>query len=106
MTKLTYRHPCDADPFLKNLKPNNELDSTTNMKDTGSVTANGLGHNIPEHVEVAVELPRIPLHFCNISDILELGLGAPSIILPSESPKYVACFIVSSNLDKPTGRFW
>lgn len=106
MTRLTYRYPSDTNPFLKNLKPNDELNTTANMEDTRGVAANCRWHNIPKHVEVAVELSSILLHFRDIMNILEFRLGVPSIILASESSEYVACFVVSTDLDEPTRRFW
>ena len=65
----------DANPFLQNLQPNDELDAATQMQGTRRAASDLLGHHIPEHVEVAVGFAGFLLEFRNISDVLKLGFG-------------------------------
>ena len=57
----------DTDPFLHNLKPDNELDTTTGVELARPDTE--------EHVDVGLACGRLSLKLSDVADVLELSLG-------------------------------
>lgn len=88
----------DTDPFLHDLKPDNELDPTASMKLAGP--------NTEEHVEIRLRSSRLALKLSNIPDVLKLSLRFTEILaaLASKTSENVASFLLAANLDQPTGR--
>ena len=102
---LTNGDTSNTNPLLENLKPHDQLHTTTNMERSRRAASNSLGHNIPRHVEVTVQLASLLLQFGDIANILELGFS--QIIVSSfaaKSAKNVASFIFAPDFNKPTGR--
>ena len=72
---LTNSNTSNTNPFLEDLKPHDKLHTTTNMERSRRAASNSLGHNVPRHVEVTVQLTGLLLQFGDIADILELGFS-------------------------------
>ena len=102
---LTNGHTSNTNPLLENLKPHDQLHTTTNMERSRRAASNSLGHNIPRHVEITVQLAGLLLQFGDIANILELGFGQIVVSSFATKPaKNIASFVFAPNLDKPTGR--
>ncbi len=84
MRGLTDRHTSNADPFLKNLKPYHQLHAPTDVKFTRSASPKALGHDIPKHVEVAVNFARFLLKLRHIDDVLEFSFGEPVLVFTTK----------------------
>lgn len=86
----------DADPFLHDLEPDNQLHASTSVQLPGT--------NTEEHVEVAL-LPEVgALQFAGCYDVLEFGLSLLFVraCVATESAKYVATLGFTTDLDEPT----
>ena len=104
-TPLTNGDTSNTNPLLENLKPHDQLHTTTNMERSRRAASNSLGHNIPRHVEITIQLAALLLQFGDIADILELGFG--QIIVSSfatKSAKNIASFVFATDFDEPTRR--
>ncbi len=102
---LTNGDTSNTNPLLENLKPNNKLHTTTNMELSRRAASNSLGHNIPRHVEITVQLAALLLQFGDIANILELGFGQIIVSSFATKPaKNIASFVFATDFDKPTGR--
>jgi len=87
----------DPDPFLHNLKPDDQLDATTSMEFTRA--------NTEKHREIGRVASGFAFKLCDVTNILELGLGLSSVCtcLASKAAKDVTSFLFAADLDKPTG---
>ena len=75
------------------------------MERSGRAASNSLGHNVPRHVEITVQLTGLLLQFGDIADILEFGFGQIIVSSFATKPtKYVASFVFAANFDKPSRR--
>lgn len=101
---LTNGDTSNANPLLENLEPHDKLYATTNVERSRRATSNSLGHNIPRHVEITVQLAALLLQFGNIANILELGFGQTIVSSFATKPaKNIASFVFAADFDKPTG---
>ena len=89
----------NTDPLLHDLKPDDELDTTTSVKFTGADTE--------KHRDVRLALGGFALKFSNIANILELGFGLSNIFtsLTTKTSEDIASLFFAANFDEPTGRF-
>ena len=102
---LTNSNTSNTNPFLENLEPHDQLHTTTNVERSRRAASNSLGHNVPRHVEITVQLTGLLLQFGDIADILELGLGQIIVSSFATKPaKYIASFLFATNFDKPSRR--
>ena len=92
-------HSGDANPFLHDLEPNNELDTASGVKLART--------DAKEHGEVRAVSCSLSLELSNISNVLELCFGFAQIFafFTTKATKDVACFFFAANLDKPARRF-
>ena len=75
------------------------------MERSRRAASNCLGHNIPRHVEITVQLAGLLLQLGNIANILELSFGQIVVSSFATKPaKNIASFIFATDFDKPTGR--
>ena len=75
------------------------------MERSGRAASNNLGHNIPRHVEITVQLASLLLQFGYIANILELGFSQIVVSSFATQPaKNIASFVFATDFDKPTGR--
>ena len=102
---LTNGNTSNTDPLLENLKPHDKLHTTTNMELSRRAASNSLGHDIPRHVEITVQLAGLLLQFGDIANILELGFGQIVVSSFATKPaKNITSFVFATDFDKPTGR--
>lgn len=99
--QLTNSDTSDTNPLLQNLKPDDKLHASTDMQFTRAPSPNLFGHDIPEHVEVAVDLPGLLLELGHVSDVLEFRLGQTVFIFTPKSSEDVTRLFVTTNLDQP-----
>ena len=102
---LTNGDTSNTNPLLENLKPHDKLHTTTNMERSRRAASNSLGHNIPRHMEITVQLAGLLLQFGDIANILEFGFGQIIVSSFATKPaKNIASFVFATDFDKPTGR--
>ena len=87
-----------ANPFLHNLKPDDELDTATCVELARA--------DAEEHREVRRVAGGLALKFGDVANILELSLGLASVCtcLASKAAEDVASFFFAANLYEPTRR--
>lgn len=90
------RHTRNPNPFLHDLKPNDQLDTTTSVELARADTK--------KHGKVGLGLGRFPLKFGDITDVLEFGFGLANVLasLPSKAAKNVTRFLLAAHLHEPT----
>ena len=90
----------DTDPFLHDLKPDDKLHTTAGVELAGA--------DAEKHGDVGVVLGSCTLEFANVLDVLELGLGSPSILtgFTTKTSENVTSLLISTDFDKISGRFW
>jgi hypothetical protein len=88
---------CDADPLLKDLEPDNQLNTTSCVQFAGS--------NAEEHAKIAVLVGGLGLQFAYIPNVLELGLGQAFIlaVLSTQTTENESSLLFSTDLDQPPG---
>ena len=93
-------HTGDTNPFLHNLQPNNELDTTSGVKFARADTE--------QHGEVRLSLGSLALKLGNVADILELGFGFALVCtsLTTKASEDVAGFFLSADLCEPSRGLW
>ena len=92
-------HAGDANPFLHDLEPDDELDTAAGVKLTGA--------DAEKHGEVGVVLGCGTFKLGNVLDVLELGFGSTDILtsFTTKASENVASFVVPAHLDKISRRF-
>ena len=92
-------HTSNPDPLLHDLKPDDQLDAAASVQFARADTE--------KHGNVRLGLSSLSFEFCDIANILELGLGLSDVFtsLATESPEYVTGLFLSPDLDEPTRRF-
>ena len=87
----------NTNPFLHNLKPNDELDTATGMKFARADTE--------EHSKVGLSLSSLAFELGNVADILEFSFGLAQVLptFTTEATKDIACFFLTANFCEPTG---
>ena len=73
------------------------------MQVSGHTAAQRLGHDVPQHETVRVELAGVLLHHGHISDVLELRLG--ELFAVTEAAEDVARFLLAADFDEPARGF-
>lgn len=89
--------PRYAYPFLHDLKPNDELDTTTSVEFTRADTE--------QHGKIRLGLCRFPLQLGDVPDVLEFGFGLANVLarFPTKAAQNVPRFILAAHLHEPTG---
>lgn len=75
----------DTNPLLQNLKPDDKLDTTADVQMASRLASHEFGEDVPEHVEVAVDLSGLFLHVSNVSDVLVFNFGRVVFIGATEA---------------------
>ena len=86
----------DADPFLEDLEPDDELDAAARVQ-LARLPAE-------EHGQVAVLRRGLALQLDDVADVLELGFGR-AVPFAAEATQDEAGFVLAADLDEPAGRF-
>ena len=86
----------NADPFLQNLQPNDELDAAAGVE-LARVPAE-------EHCQVAALARGLALQLDDVADVLELGLGG-AVPFAAEAAEDVAGLFLAADFHEPAGRF-
>ena len=86
----------NTNPFLQNLKPDDELYTTAGVEFAGFPAE--------EHVDVGIGGCGLALELDNVADILEFGFGKITLFA-TESAEDEATFCFPADFDQPTGRF-
>lgn len=89
-------HASYAYPFLHDLQPNDQLDTTTNVEVARAYTK--------KHSKVGLGLGHFPLQFGDVPDVLELCFGLAKILasFPTKAAKDVTRFVLAAHLHEPT----
>lgn len=90
-------HASNTNPFLHDLKPDDELNTTASMELARA--------DASEHGPVGRAGCSFTLEFGDVANVLELSLGLAHIItrLATETTEDVATFFLPPDLDQPTG---
>lgn len=85
------------DPFLHDLQPNDELDTTTSVEFARADTE--------QHGKVRLGLRHFPLQFGDVPDVLEFGFGLANVLarFSTKAAQNVPRFILAAHLHEPTG---
>jgi hypothetical protein len=96
----TDRNTSNPNPFLHDLQPDHKLHSATGMKISRALAS--------EHCPIGGTISRFFLEVGNGANFLELCfcLFLVFSFVPAQSAQNVTGLIFTSNLDKPSGRFW
>ena len=86
----------DADPFLEDLEPDDELDTATGVQLAGLPAE--------EHGQVAVLARSLPLQFDDVADVLKLSFGR-TVTFAAETTEYESGFFLAPDFDKPARGF-
>ena len=89
-------HTSDANPLLHNLKPDNELYTTSSVELARA--------NTEEHSEIRLGFGSLAFELCNVADVLEFRLGSANIFtsLASKAAQNIASLVFAANLNEPT----
>ena len=90
---------CNPDPFLHDLKPDDELDTATGVEFAGADTE--------EHSEVGLCTGGLAFELGDVADVLKFGFGLAQVFssFTTETTKDVARFVLAADLCEPTGGF-
>ena len=93
------RDPSYTNPFLKNLEPHNEMNTTGSMQLSGP--------NASEHGPITLLARSLTLKFHNIADILEFSFCFAHVFagFSSKTAEDVAALFFTADLDEPARRF-
>ena len=91
-------HTSNTNPFLHDLKPDNELYAPSSVELARADTE--------EHVDVGLSFCRLAFELCDVTDILEFRFGLAHILagLTTKATKDITSLIFTTNLNKPTWR--